>query len=130
MVFVFQENNQKRSGLKIRVCPKCGYAENPLWSQSRFCANIMFMRVEDFAKEYSELHSKMQKGKRLVDGNFVYYLGTKGPYVRRVEITSGSVATNYESNQGRPSGFLVKTNKWIKKMNAITSPSQRKLLET
>jgi len=113
----------------MRKCPQCGYTENLLWAQSRFCANIMFMRLEDFAKEYPKLHSKMRKGKRLRDGDFVYYLGTKGPYVRRVEVVGGSAATNYESNQGRPSGFLVKTNKWIKKMNAITSPKQKKLLE-
>jgi hypothetical protein len=113
----------------MRVCPKCGYAENPLWQQSRFCANYSFMRKEDFQTEYPETFESLQKTKEHTTqvGNFIYRISKRSPYVKRLEVVGGSTATNYEQN--RLPGSVLSINKWVIKQNALRSKSQTKLLE-
>jgi hypothetical protein len=110
----------------MRVCPCCGYSENLLWQQSRFAANHMFMRKEDFATEFPLLWSKLQEYKPIEEGTFVYYLGKKAIYVKRFEVVGGSIASNYEGNV-KFGGNMLRINKWVKKQGALKSNKQTKL---
>jgi len=111
----------------MRVCPKCGYSENLLWQQDRFAANLMFMRAEDFEKEYPELYKRfMNAENNIVEGNFLYRLKANKLYVRRYEIIGGSMATNYEAAASWTSKSL---SRFVRKVNAKRAKGQTKLLE-
>jgi len=112
----------------MRVCPKCGYSENLLWQQDRFCANAMFMRLEDFSAEYPSLFEKLGKGKDIIEDNYIYRMKTKkAKYVRRLEIIGGNDCFDYEGNA---KGWTAKRlKKALKKVQAFRSKSQTKLLE-
>lgn len=61
----------------MRVCPKCGYRENPLWRHSRFDFNADYMRFEE-AMTQKELEKicEFLKDKN----NFVPFIPNGGPY--------------------------------------------------
>ena len=112
----------------MRVCPKCGYSENPLWNQSRFAANQMFMRKEDFQREYPDLWELVDKEKQVQQGNYIYLRG-RSVYIKRLEIVGGSCCTAYEANSPNLSGIIQKANRWVKRQNAIRSKAQSKLVD-
>lgn len=66
----------------MRVCPKCGYVENPLWRPSMKFA-MDFMRLDDFKNEYPGIAEQVTKSKFVVEEPFVYHL-TKGGNVERM----------------------------------------------
>jgi hypothetical protein len=68
----------------MRVCPKCGYVDNPLWRPSMKFA-MDFMRYEDFKSEYPHLAEKVIHRKFLVDEPFVYHV-TRGGNVERMAL--------------------------------------------
>ena len=67
----------------MRVCPECGYSDNPLWENCRFKRDLQIMRIEDFKQNYPELAEKVEREKYLRDGQFVYHKTSK--YVLRKE---------------------------------------------
>jgi len=74
----------------MKVCPNCGYRDNPLWRHSRYDFNADYMRWED-ALEQPELLdicnklSKQPKGTIFVVGPYTFYRrGTKGLWLYRV----------------------------------------------
>jgi hypothetical protein len=67
----------------MRVCPKCGYSDNPLWENCRFKRDLQLMRVEDFKKSYPHLAERIESEKYVRDGQFLYHKTTM--YVLRKE---------------------------------------------
>jgi hypothetical protein len=74
----------------MRVCPKCGYKDNPLWQHSRFDYNADYMRFEEAINDkFLSVVCEFLKDKE----NFVpfdyygliyYRRGTGGIYLYRV----------------------------------------------
>ena len=73
----------------MRVCPKCGHSDNPLWRNCIFSRDHQFMRIEDFKEAYPHLAEKIETHKYVRDGQFLYHKGTK--YVLRKEPVSWNV---------------------------------------
>ena len=74
----------------MRVCPKCGYRDNPYWIHSRFDFNADYMRFEE-AERDPELREvcRLLEGKKTYEpievGPYIYYRrGTGGIYLYRV----------------------------------------------
>jgi hypothetical protein len=74
----------------LRVCPRCGYRENPHWVHSRFDFNADYMPFEEAKRdpELKEICAALE-GKRTYQpieaGPYVYYRrGTGGAYLYRV----------------------------------------------
>ena len=112
----------------MRVCPKCGHTENLYWQQSRYVANQMFMRQEDFEREYPILWEKLKNSKTpILKGNFMYIKGRKA-YVKRWESVGGVFESHYESNTVKKAMGLS-INRWAKKQFTIRSKAQSKLID-
>jgi len=74
----------------MRVCPRCGYEDNPLWRNSRFDWNSEYMEWDE-AETQQELkvitdHLKDSENfKPFVEGPYAYYRrGSNGIYLYRV----------------------------------------------
>lgn len=68
----------------MRVCPKCGYIDDPLWRNSlKF--GINYTKLEDFATIKPHLLERIKKEKFVEELPFVYHL-TKGGNVERQAI--------------------------------------------
>jgi hypothetical protein len=72
----------------MRICPNCGFRDNPLWRHSRFEFNADYMSWDDFQTEFQEL-AKLLEGRKNHDpverGSYFYYRrGTSGIEVYRV----------------------------------------------
>lgn len=73
----------------MRVCPKCGYHESPIWRPSIAHREIDFCRFEDFQQEHPKLAEKLlesqqRKGtKNVVEDEIYAYHLTKGGNVER-----------------------------------------------
>ena len=68
----------------MRVCPKCGYSDNPLWENCRFKRDLQVMRIEDFKCHYPDLAKRIEEEPYVQDGQFVYHKTGKF-YVLRKE---------------------------------------------
>ena len=72
----------------MKVCPKCGFRDNPLWRHSRFDYNADYMRWEDFQTEFPEVAKLLEGQKNHVPipllGYVFYRRGTGGLQVYRV----------------------------------------------
>ena len=74
----------------MKVCPECGFADNPKWRHSRFDFNADYMRFDEAMAE-KELHEVCEnlKGKKnfvpFVVGCYTFYRrGTGSIYLYRV----------------------------------------------
>jgi hypothetical protein len=62
----------------MRVCPKCGYADSPLWKPLFWKMYWEYMDMLDFVREYPSLadswgvQDKVRQHKFCKDGNFYY----------------------------------------------------------
>jgi hypothetical protein len=71
----------------MKVCPSCGYTDNPYWRHSRFDYNADYMRYEDFREQFpnitqsenSNIHNPL-----VLEGYTYYRRGTGGLEVYRV----------------------------------------------
>lgn len=74
----------------MKVCPKCGYRENPQWRYSRFDFNADYLRFEDALtdpelKEVCELLRNKKTYVPVEVGPYIYYRrGTGGIFLYRV----------------------------------------------
>jgi len=74
----------------MRVCPECGYQDNPKWKHSRFDFNADYMRFDEAMKEpeLEEICKLLVDKENFVpveDGPCVFYRrGTGGLYLYRV----------------------------------------------
>ena len=70
----------------MKICPKCGHRDNPLWRHSRYDFNADYMHKDDFTREYPMLNNQLgPKPQPLYDGDYVYYRrGTGSLQVYRV----------------------------------------------
>ncbi|MEM2108145.1 MAG: hypothetical protein QXL10_02535 [Candidatus Bathyarchaeia archaeon] len=74
----------------MKLCPRCGYRDNPLWRHSRFDFDADYMRFDD-AESVSELREVTEflrdKGNFVPftrDGYVFYRRGTGGLWLYRV----------------------------------------------
>lgn len=67
----------------MRICPKCGYSDPPIWKVTRYRVHCDYARIEDFREYYPRI--KIEKGERVSDGLYVYKRSSKGDglYVER-----------------------------------------------
>lgn len=72
----------------MKICPKCGYRDNPYWRHSRFDYDADYMRYEDFVQEYPALAMVLfarRNHSAIRSGPYSYYRrGTDGIEVYRV----------------------------------------------
>ena len=103
----------------MRICPKCGYRENPNWRHSRFDFNADYMRFEEAFQdpELKDVCMQLQNKKTYVPieiGDYIYYRrGTGGIYLYRVP------------NED----FKVPRERRFHRLAVMVDPNQRKLLE-
>jgi len=84
-------NQQKKERRKktMRQCPKCGYEESPCWKRS-FQGNpngdIDVARIDSLKDWEPELANMTERnrGKVVKDGIYVYYLGRRAIWVKKV----------------------------------------------
>ena len=67
----------------MRVCPKCGYKDDPNWRQSNFKWNADFTEFSNFQQMYPEMAKQILQTKWQEDDYFLYKL-TKGMKVIRM----------------------------------------------
>lgn len=67
----------------MRVCPKCGFSDDPLWRHDFFKRDLVYMHKDDFKNNYPELYAKLEREKYVIEGQFVYHKSKN--YVRRKE---------------------------------------------
>jgi hypothetical protein len=72
----------------MKVCPNCGYQDNPYWRHSRFDFNADYMSWEDFKREFPDFHfalaERANNNPVELQGYFYYRRGTGGLEVYRV----------------------------------------------
>jgi len=73
----------------MKVCPECGYEENPSWRPARWDnpdGEVEVCRISDFHEINSTLAKELEqnRGIVLVEGVFAYLLGKRSVYVKRV----------------------------------------------
>jgi len=69
--------------MKMRICPECGYEDNPLWENDRFKRDLQVMRLEDFKRQYPHLAQRIENEDYVQEGQFVYHKTSQ--YVLRKE---------------------------------------------
>lgn len=60
----------------MKVCPKCGFRESPLWKPLYWKLYWWYMPLADFKREfpkYTFLPFKSLRTKKCVEGNFTYH---------------------------------------------------------
>jgi len=99
----------------MRVCPKCGYHDPPIWKTTRYRVHCDYARIEDFKAYYP--HIKIEKGQKISDGLCAYKRSSKGDglYVER------------QSLRDNPDALT----RWIPDFEThhTFDPTQKKLLE-
>jgi len=71
----------------MRVCPNCGYRQNPYWRSSKWVYGIDICYVDDFQIIKPDLHKLLLDGRPTIsDEYFTYRLAGKGKYyVERID---------------------------------------------
>lgn len=102
----------------MRVCPKCGYREPPIWLNHQFQQHVSYARVEDFEKYYPHLAKRIVKAGYVTSDKYCYYRrSSKGaPFIHRW------------SKEYGPKGFHLDYEKSNLKKEWV-DPTQKKLLE-
>ena len=68
----------------MRVCPKCGYIDNPLWQQCLFNRDLTFMRYDGFQTLFAKISERFENGENDVEeGLYIYRLPKSKIYVNR-----------------------------------------------
>jgi len=57
----------------MRVCPKCGYEDQPIWRHSRYDFNADYCRREEFEEIEPLLSEALSETEPLIDGRNIYY---------------------------------------------------------
>ena len=77
----------------MRVCPKCGFIDPPMWRGSIAHREIDFTRFDDLASEYPLLAQKVkeeqsQKGTKnfVEDAHYAYHLTKSGNVERQAKL--------------------------------------------
>lgn len=72
----------------MRMCPECGYRDNPYWRNSRFDFNAEYMARLDFQREFPKIWEQLKdlpNGLAVeAHGYFYYNRGRKERQVYRV----------------------------------------------
>ena len=82
----------------MRICPKCGYRDNPLWRGSRYDFNANYMTWEDSLnqpelKNVTEKLSNIPIGEAIQEGPYIFYRrGKGGLWLYRVPIEDYKVS--------------------------------------
>jgi len=77
-------------GLMIRVCPRCGYRDPPIWRPAKIhnpSGDIDIARLDDVKAWQPKVERQLEisRGKKaVIEGVFAYYIGKRGVWVRRV----------------------------------------------
>jgi len=58
----------------MRVCPKCGHVDSPIWKQSAFHQNISFTTLSNIEFETPQLAEKLRQNRFYSDGVYAYKL--------------------------------------------------------
>jgi len=67
----------------MRVCPKCGYVDPPIWRQSAFHQTISFTEISNIEYENPEIAIKLKENNRISDGVYAYKLTRFGRVERQ-----------------------------------------------
>ena len=71
----------------MRVCPECGYTQEPYWLYSRYCVNMDWCYYNDFKNLKPDLALKLETNREVKDKTFIYRRGGKnGVAVERMDI--------------------------------------------
>jgi len=110
---------------KLRVCPKCGHHDLPIWRNSRFYFNVDVCKISDLEYWESSLAEKIKAQQYYEDGHFAYLLQAGQTTVLRKEIELLNKDIDGE-------GATAKKEKWFKinveKHRKRMDSSQTKLL--
>lgn len=62
----------------MRVCPKCGHVDDPLWRQVPWKFDVDFCHTEDFARMHPDLYEELCSGHEFAfDETFAYMFSGK-----------------------------------------------------
>jgi len=67
----------------MRVCPKCGYVDEPYWLHTKFSYYIDQCRYENFRLMFPQLAEQIFKERKVQDANYVYRLSKNNRVVMR-----------------------------------------------
>lgn len=69
----------------MKVCPKCGYREPPIWLNHQFQQHVTYARVEDFEQYYPNLAKQIVKAGYVTSDEYCYYRRSKkgAPFIHR-----------------------------------------------
>lgn len=89
----------------MKVCPRCGYEDQPFWLNHQWQQHIEYCRIEDFKGDYPILASQLTKlGSITSDDNFYYRLTRRGTFVYRWAKKLGSDAYHWDYEAARKKG--------------------------
>jgi hypothetical protein len=94
----------------MKVCPKCGYRDNPIWLNHQYQLHIEYCFLEQFNEAYPNLTMKM-RGEITEDDFYYYRVTTRGkPCVYRWLKTLGlqGYHLDYEKGDNLPDPFQKK----------------------
>ena len=113
----------------MRVCPECGYVDNPLWRASAFKWGADFMKMEDFKTVNPLLAKALEESKDRFaeDKHYLYRLSKHGNVSRvsKLEYTRKSFLLH-----GLTESRSRKTQAIVKKLHYENLKKQKTLFET
>jgi len=113
-------------GYDIRVCPKCGFHDLPIWRNSRFYFNVDVARISDIEYWDSRLASKIKINNFFQDEVFSYLLRPDGMVLRKETELLNKDTQGHDMVSKKEKWFQVSIEKHRKKLDS----SQKKLFET
>jgi hypothetical protein len=100
----------------MRVCPNCGFEEEPIWLNHQWQQHIEYCSIQDFRAYYPALASKLTKPGTTISDSYSYYrLTNRGTFVYRWPKKLGPDAYhwNYEAARKKGVGYLPQTQQLL-----------------
>lgn len=71
----------------MRICPKCGYREHPIWRPRRSRVFCDYAKTEDIKYILPELYTNIEKAhpEFYFDGHFIYHITKTGLNIEKIE---------------------------------------------
>lgn len=114
----------------MRVCPKCGYIDEPCWLHVKYSYYIDSCSFENFKLVLPELVDKMQKERIVTDKDNAYRLTKDNHWVERKALVDyGGQSFSDKCERGDRIPRLKKSVHDTAKYWQLVPPSQTKLLE-